>query len=70
VITGAPVGASFALPITILNSSLTDVVLSLAITLTVSGPISADPGVPLKVRVPAVKVSQTGSAEPSAWVAV
>ena len=43
---------------------------SVAETLTPSVPTSAAVGVPLNVRVAALKVSQAGSAEPSAAVAV
>ena len=43
---------------------------SVAETLTLSVPTFAAVGVPLNVRVAALKVSQAGSAEPSAAVAV
>ena len=50
--------------------SLTVAVPSLAVTLTDSVPRSAVSGVPEKVRVAAVKVSQEGRAESSDLVAV
>ena len=43
---------------------------SSAVTLTVTVPVSPDWGVPEKVRVLAVKLSQVGKAVPSAFVAV
>ena len=43
---------------------------SVAVALTLSVPTSAAVGVPLKVRVAALKLSQAGSGEPSAAVAV
>ena len=52
------------------NSSLTDPPLpSLAVTFTDTVPTSEAAGVPAKVRVLSVKVSQVGSAVPSACVA-
>ena len=54
-----------------LNSSLTEPPLpSLAVTFTATVPTSAVAGMPEKVRVVAVKVSQVGSALPSAFVAM
>ncbi|MGY3365250.1 hypothetical protein ACVWZL_002375 [Bradyrhizobium sp. GM2.4] len=55
---------------TILNISLAErLPRSAAVAFTLTVPTSADVGVPLKVRVDALKVSQAGSGEPSAAVA-
>ena len=50
------------------NSSLTEAVSSLAVTFTETVPAAV--GVPEKVRVVSVNVSQVGSSAPSAFVAV
>ena len=66
-VTVGPVTDAFT---TMSNSSLTESVLSLAVTFTVSVPTFAACGVPVKVRVAAVNVNQVGSAVPSDCVAV
>src|SRR5207342_3041170 len=63
-------GASLVLPTTMLNVSDTGSAPSLAVTFTASVPTSPLPGVPLKVRVAAVNVSQLGNVLPSPLVAV
>ena len=55
---------------TMLNSSLTEAVPSLAVTFTATVSTSAACGVPAKVRVVAVKPSHVGRSLPSAFVAV
>ena len=71
-VSATAVGAVFGVVVTtILNVSLAArPPRSVAETLTPSVPTSAAAGVPLNVRVAALKVSQAGSAEPSAAVAV
>ena len=67
----ATVGASLVLATVTVNSSLTEALLpSVAVTLTVIVPTSPLAGVPLKVRVAGLKLSQLGSALPFDSVAL
>nr|POW29340.1 hypothetical protein PB20LOC_00728 [Pectobacterium parmentieri] len=66
----ATTGASLALVTVRLKVVLIDAPLSLAMTLMLRGPTSALPGVPEKVPVAELKVSQLGSGEPLASVAL
>ena len=64
------VGAVVSALTSMLNSSLTEAVPSLAVTFTASVSTSAACAVPAKVRVEAVKPSHVGRGLPSAFVAV
>ena len=67
----APVEGSLTLATLRVNTSDTGALeVSVAVTRTSMLPMLALAGVPLKVRVPALKLNQVGSAEPSAKVAV
>ena len=67
----APVGASLTLATDMLKVPLpTLTAVSVAMTLTSTLPTCGSPGVPVKVRVAALKLSQAGKADPSARVAV
>jgi hypothetical protein len=67
----ATVGASLVFDTVRRNSSLANAFEpSVAVTLTSMAPTSALVGVPLKVRVAVLKLSQLGSAAPLASVAV
>ena len=67
----AATGAVFGRGLTTTSKvSLTDRLPSLAVTLTATVPTSLEVGAPLKLRVPALKLSHAGSAVPSARVAL
>ena len=67
----ATTGASLVLATVSTKSSATEMPLpSVAVTFTLTRPTSPFAGVPEKVRVVALKLSQVGSAVPSARVAV